>query len=329
VRRPERPAGRGGRGRRRPAAALGLALAVLAAACARPAPPAGAPGPPAGRLVLPPGGDVQAQARLVAARARDRDVVYLGEAHDNPHHHAGQAAVVRALVAAGTRPAVAFEMIPEGDQEDLEGAVRDGTGRDEVGRRLRWRERGWPDFALYWPVFEAVRQGALPVVATDLAPATVRLISRGGLEAAGADAARLASRLPPDPSREAAIARTIRTAHCDALPESRIPRMVESWHARNVTIARRLAAAVDGRTGAPVAVIIGAGHQAAGGVPDQLAALRPGTRQLVVEFREAGPAPDSAPGAEAGDDRADVVWLTPGLEREDPCAAFRRSRPTA
>src|SRR5207245_9808486 len=49
-------------------------------------------------------------ARLVASR-----FVLLGERHDNPDHHVLQAKLVRAIVAAGRRPAVGFEMLATDD----------------------------------------------------------------------------------------------------------------------------------------------------------------------------------------------------------------------
>jgi pheromone shutdown protein TraB len=94
--------------------------------------------------------------------------------------------------------------------------------------------------------------------------------------------------------------------------------MVEAWHARNVTMARRLAAALE--RGRPVVVIVGRGHQDAGGLPDQLAELRPGTRQLVVSMVEAPPDRESPAKDRIG---ANVVWLTPPIPRDDPCAPLR------
>jgi hypothetical protein len=155
-----------------------------------------------------------------------------------------------------------------------------------------------------------------------------RGIARDGLAAAGPDAERLRSLLPPDPAREAEIHRVILDAHCGLLPAERVPRMVEAWHARNVGMARRIARAVD--DGRRVAVIVGRGHQAPGGLPAQLAALRPGTRQYVLDLVEAPPERDpSMLGAESG---ADAVWATPGVTRPDPCDAFRKragTRPPA
>src|SRR5512145_3183951 len=60
----------------------------------------------AGRFVIP--------TQLVGELARARYVL-LGERHDNPDHHRVQATLVRALLAAGRRPAVAFEMFTADD----------------------------------------------------------------------------------------------------------------------------------------------------------------------------------------------------------------------
>src|SRR5213080_5003950 len=49
-------------------------------------------------------------ARLVASR-----FVLLGERHDNPDHHVLQAKLLRAMVEAGRRPAVGFEMLATDD----------------------------------------------------------------------------------------------------------------------------------------------------------------------------------------------------------------------
>jgi uncharacterized iron-regulated protein len=293
-----------------------LGWALLLASCAV------LPSAP-GRLVIPGGADPAGGARRVAELAEGADVVYLGESHDNPHHHRAQAQVVEAVLARGARPTLAFEMVPETEQARIHDVLARADTAAEGDRRLRWTARGWPDFAMYWPLFDAARRHRLAVVGIDLDPALTRRIAREGLEALGTDARDLSSRLGPDPAREAAIARTMQSAHCDLLPAARIPRMVESWHARNVTIARRLATALEQADGARprVIVIIGRGHQDAGGVPDQLAALRPGTRQLAVALMEVGPREQAEEVIRST--RGDVVWLTPPVEREDPCARLR------
>lgn len=282
--------------------AAGLLLAGCAgAAKARPA------------LTFGPEADLAASARLVADRARTADVVYLGELHDNAQHHAIQARVLEAILATGKRPALAFEMIPETGQATLEAAVRSDGGPVQVERELAWRAQGWPDFAMYWPLFELARKHGLPVVATDLDPALSRRVGREGLRGAGEEASRLRSAMPDDLQRDRDIVRRLRAAHCDQISEDRAFRMLDGWYARNVVMARRVE---DGLARAPqVVVIMGRGHGSPGGVPEQLAALRPGTRQLMVGLYEGQADALTAP-------LADVVWVTPARPRPDPCLSL-------
>jgi uncharacterized iron-regulated protein len=270
--------------------------------------------------VLPDGGDERALAREIAARAAGAEVVYLGEQHDNPVHHARQRLVLEAMAERGPAPAVGFEMLAATRQAEVEAALARAPGREDLEAALGWRASGWPAFAMYWPLFELALRERLPVLALDLDTALTRRVAREGLGALGDAAAELRSLLPPDPGREAEIIRTIRDAHCGVVAEARARTMAEAWHARNVTMARRIAAALD--RGRRVAVIVGRGHQAEGGLPAQLAALRPGTRQFVVELVEARPGA-SAP-AEREPSTADVVWIGPPVERPDPCAGRRR-----
>ncbi len=272
----------------------------------------------AGPLSLPADGDSAAQAGAVAARARGAEVIYLGEEHDNPYHHIHQHQILEAMLAAGARPALAFEMLDIGQQGTVDRAVSERLGPQRLADRLHWKARGWPDFEMYWPLFELAERYGLDVVAADLDPAVARRIAREGLAVAGAERAGLASLLLPDAGREAKIARTIRDAHCGLLPESQLPSMVEAWHARNVTMARRISQALERHR--QVVVIVGGGHQGPGGLPAQLEALRPGTRQLVVEMAEESAAGDSG-GLSAP---ADIAWITPAVERPDPCAPLRR-----
>ena len=263
-----------------------------------------------------------AVARFVAARARDAEVVYLGESHDNPHHHLDQARVLEAMLADGARPAVAFEMLSQDQQPTVDEAMAPGADPAVLPERLKWRERGWPDFTLYRPLFDLARRYSLSIVALDLEPPTVRRIAKGGLGALPAgERSRFVSRLQPDADQERRLARDIDVAHCGLLPASAVPFMVDAWHARNVTMARRIVQALER---APqvvvpqVVVIVGRGHQASGGLPDQVATLRPDTRQLVVDLVERGS--DETPTITQGR----IVWPGPAVERADPCAALRK-----
>ena len=256
-------------------------------------------------------------ARLVAARALGAQVVYLGESHDNPRHHLSPVRVLEAMLQAGARPALAFEMLTEDQQPAVDAAMRDAADPATLAKRLGWEERGWPGFEMYRPLFDLARVYRLPVIALDLSQPDVRRIARGGLDALSADErGRLASRLPPDAERERDIARDIEAAHCGLLPATAMPGMVDAWHARNVTMAQRILEALG--PDRQVVVIAGRGHQAPGGLADQVEALRPGTHQLIVDLVEAD---GEAPELEGPGNR--ITWPSRPVERPDPCAPLR------
>src|SRR6266481_1752381 len=137
----------------------------------------------------------------------------------------------------------------------------------------------------YTTLFDLARRYGLPVIAIDLSQPVVRRISKEGLAALPADEQRrLVSRLAADADRERGLARDIEAAHCGLLPAAAEPGMVDAWHARNVTMARQIIMTLE--RAPQVVVIVGRGHQAPGGLADQVGALRPGTRQLIVDLVE-------------------------------------------
>ena len=280
-----------------------LAAALLVAGCVATAPSRDA--------------DSAAVARLIATRALRAQVVYLGESHDNPRHHRDQTRVLEAMLADGARPVLAFEMLTQDQQPAVDAAMFETADPVALAKRLAWAERGWPGFEMYRPLFDLARDYGLTVLAIDLPQPVVRRISKEGLAALAPDERRsVASRLDQDANRERGIARDIETAHCGLLPAAAVPRMVEAWHARNVAMAERIVKALE--RAPQVVVIVGRGHQAPGGLADQVEALRPGTRQLIVDLVEAG---ETAPDLAAPGNR--IVWSSPPVERPDPCAPLR------
>ena len=233
------------------------------------------------------------------------DVAFLGEIHDNPRHHAAQAWWVREMAPR----ALVFEMLTPAL------ALRAGPLRDDpaaLARALRWEDRGWPDFALYHPIFAAAPDAAIfgGGVPSDQARRAVRdgaaAVLGGAAPLFGLDEAL------PEAERAARIAGQA-AAHCDALPADLLPGMVEAQRLCDAALARAVIAAWE-ETGGPVAVITGNGHARLDwGAPAALARARPGLRAYAIGQFEA-PA-DEAP--------HDDWTVSPPPDRDDPCAAFR------
>ena len=264
-------------------------------------------------LTLLAGGPVAARqisaADIVALPPAD--VVILGEVHDNPVHHQNQARALRALKPR----AVVFEMLsPE------QAAIVNDSGLKgaELAAAIGWADSGWPDFAIYEPVFAAL--GTAQVFGMAVPRDQVRQAMEAGAAAVfGDDAARFGLAAPlPDEDR-ALLEDEQREAHCDALPPEMLPGMVEAQRLRDAAFARTVLAA-HAAVGGPVAVITGNGHARTDwGMPRALRRAAPDLAVLSLGQIEAG-------SGVAGSVYS--VWFTtPAAEREDPCAVFRQDAP--
>lgn len=235
------------------------------------------------------------------------DVVILGEIHDNPSHHLWQAEAVQSLAPA----AVVFEMLsPDQATQITPEGLADPESLAEV---IGWTDTGWPDFALYQPVFDAVGEAA--IFGAALPYGDVRAaVSEGAAALFSGDASLygLDQPLPEDQqtTREAMQAE----AHCNALPVALLSGMVEAQRLRDAGFATRVLAALE-ETGGPVVLITGNGHARTDwAVPAMIALVAPDVAVISVGQFES---------ELEGDIPFDLWRVTEPAERDDPCAAFQ------
>ena len=246
----------------------------------------------------------------VLGRARTAQVVFVGEAHDNPDHHARQAALVRAV----TPRALVFEMISAEDAPVVNRMRGEGAGAGDIAAALDWSASGWPDFALYHQVIAAA--GDAPVFGAQAArPALSAAVREGAAAAFGAGAARYRLDRALDAAEQAAREARQMEAHCNALPAEMLPGMVAAQRLRDALLAQQVEAALELPGPGPVVVITGNGHaDREWGAPSML----PSDVDVFVygQFEEA-----ATERAEA----FDAYAITPAVEREDPCAGLTGS----
>jgi uncharacterized iron-regulated protein len=315
-------------GRPRAACLLLVTLAFVGAACGTASWRLTGPSHPllgriwdvgAGRFVTPQ----DLAVRLAGAR-----FLLLGERHDNPEHHALQARLLRALIAAGRRPAVGFEMLSTDDASAiaryLASSPRDASG---LGDAVNWTSSGWPDFRLYEPIAQAALDAGLPIVATNLSRVATDAIRRNGLAGVSGPLARqLGLELPPAPETWEAMRRELAESHCQRVEGVELDRMVDVQWVRDARMAEALTRAGQ-RDGA--LLIAGAGHvRTDRGVPLHLRRRAPDTSLVSLAFVEVDAAADE-PAAYAGRFAGalpfDYVWFTPRIDDVDPCAPPRAS----
>lgn len=248
------------------------------------------------------------------------DVVVLGEVHDNPDHHANQARAVAAL-----RPkALVFEMLTPDQLARLGEADRRDAQTLEAA--LDWQQSGWPDFAMYWPIFAAAPEARLFAGGVDRQDAR-RAVKEGAATFFGADAGRYGLDQPLAAPLQAELEAQQMQAHCNAMPAAMMPGMVEVQRLRDAALAGGAIQAM-AETGGPVVVIAGSGHARADlGVPAVLGRAAPELRVLSVGQLERGTMENAtgqsdvaAPSEEAPP--FDLWIASPAVAREDPCLSL-------
>jgi uncharacterized iron-regulated protein len=271
----------------------------------------------------------------IAAAIAAADFVLLGEVHDNVDHHLLQARLVRAALAAGRRPALAFEMLTEDQQPAIDASLaRAPRDPDALAAAVGWKESRWPDFAWYRPIFTAGLEAGLPVVAANLPRAQMRAIVSKGATAVEEPLRTRLSRDEPIPADvQEGLREEMRASHCAALPESMIDPLVLAQRARDAQMALRVAEA--GRERGAI-LVTGNGHARTDrGVPAVLARELPGRRILSVAFIEVDPDAHDAAAQVAAIVKDlgaktfpfDYAVFTPGAKRDDPCHGLRERSP--
>lgn len=116
----------------------------------------------------------------VARAAIGKRFVYLGESHDVLRHHEIQAEVIRALAKQGRSVIVGFEMFTRPVQDRLNPWTLGWWTEQEFIEGSDWKTQWGFDFALYRPIFQAVRDLRLPMVALNVPRDWVRRVGRSG-----------------------------------------------------------------------------------------------------------------------------------------------------
>ncbi len=235
------------------------------------------------------------------------DVVIVGELHDNQAHHDNQAAIARQI----TPSALVFEMLTPDQAAGAAGVPRDDA--DALDAALGWSDTHWPDFAMYFPIFEAAPDAVIygAALPRDEVRAAVK---QGAAAVFDGDSALFGLDQTLNPEEQTARNALQSEAHCNALPEDILPGMVEAQRLRDASFARTTLRALE-ETGGPVLVITGNGHARNDwGMPRYLKRGQPGVKIASVGqilSRQGTPAFD--------------YWIVTGDYTPlngDPCAAF-------
>ena len=258
----------------------------------------------------------------VKQRAAKARFVLLGEIHTNPDHHRLQAQILQHMIDQGRRPAVVIEMITRAQQPVLDFFTANPTDNaDDIAARLEWDKSGWPDFAMYKPIFEIALKNRLALRAGNLEKGTIRRLGgRVGSKLTDDERAQLGLNTPLAAETAKSLLKEIAESHCNMMPETVLPRMADIQRARDHVMASAL---TDPANKDGAVLIAGAGHTRLDwGVGFLLGDDEP-NRVLSLAFREVV---EGATEADLAKPTHHVSIVTPRSEIKDHCAVFRKNK---
>ena len=166
---------------------LGLCLGIAGCAGPRPAMPplASVKGIPGhfgrGRIIRVDTGKAVSFDRLMDELG-SRDLIFIGERHDNPEHHLVEIQILQALSARYGPLNTAMEFFPRTRQQALDRYVEGVSTEAEFLKESGWKKEWGFDYTLYRPLMLFLRNGRRRVFAVNAPHAIVRKVARGGLQ---------------------------------------------------------------------------------------------------------------------------------------------------
>lgn len=277
-------------------------------------------------------------------RMATSDVIYLGENHDNIHHHRIQLETVQALVALGKRPAIGFEFFsrPQTSRliqfQDSPDKFHNTEDENHSAGALLRQQLGWnanrdDDWDHLFPILQYAREQKLPVFGADLNAGLRRQLSKKGYAGLTPVEKLLAPEtdFSNDDYREHMF-QSFTAAHCGWRDDGYLEKLYDTWLARNEAMAESIVATHRANPDEPVVVIMGGGHSEYNmGVYERVARRDDSLRQVNLRLRSVEDTPYPAglyfnPLSVGGSDFGppyEYLWFTARMpEKEDPCEAF-------
>lgn len=253
-----------------------------------------------------------------------RDVIYLGEEHQNRSHVEAAIRILQALLGQGRQPVLGLEMFGWDGQAGLDRYLADrGAARDDFLREARWEQNWGGAYEDYEPLINLARDRHIPVLALNPPRALVRRVASQGLALALADpdmgrwGMRDESR-SDDPAYQKIILEQLRLCHT-GLSDDAYQRMYEAsvfrdeGMAKTITDHLRRMQDQAGAQAGPIVSYTGGGHiQYQLPVPNRVLRKRAApVRQTTVYLTAYEPRRAEEIRELIRDSIADYLWLTP------------------
>jgi uncharacterized iron-regulated protein len=208
------------------------------------------------------------------------DVIFIGETHDNPQHHAAELNILRSLHAKKFPLALGLEMFTPEDQQQLDDWT---AGKLDEDKFIPVYSRNWSyDWHLYRDLFLFARDNHIPLIALNTPkPVMSKVMARG-------PAALQESEIPPKISWSLNEAQTVymrtiaRQVFGNTPPERIVERLCAAQALRNGGMAWNIAKYRKKHEADKVVVLAGTWHAVKNGTPELLPAYGKLTSKVIL-----------------------------------------------
>jgi uncharacterized iron-regulated protein len=232
-----------------------------------------------------------------------KELVFVGEVHDNPDHHLIEVQILQGLADASVKFTLGMEFFQKNQQATLNRYLEREITEDQFLKEADWKRNWGFDYHLYRPLILFARQNSVRILALDAPPAVVLKVGMHGLNSLDTEErSQVAHNI--DLTNDAYRAR-IKAAYARH-PKDGLKSFEYFYEAQCVwdeTMAENLADYLKGRD-EKVIVFSGSGHVLYKfGIPDRTLRRHPAPAATIVLLPMGG-------GTTLEKGMADYVWLT-------------------
>ncbi len=221
----------------------------------------------------------------IIPRLAEKQVVFVGETHDQFAHHLAQLEIIRGLHAIHDDLVIAVEYFQVPFQQALDAYIAGRSTEEQLLKQTEYFERWRFDYRLYRPILRYAREHSIPLIALNIPAEISRKVARSGIESlSAAERAQIPQEIDRSDQAYRERLRAVFEAHRerDAAPGS-FDHFVESQLLWDEGMAETAAKYLRTHPGRHMIILAGSGHLVYGsGIPRRLVRRVPLASAIVI-----------------------------------------------
>jgi uncharacterized iron-regulated protein len=215
-------------------------------------------------------------------KVSDKQVVYIGETHDQYQHHLNQLAIIKGLHTKHSDLAIGLEFFFQPYQSALDRYIGGEIDEAELIRETDYFNRWRFDYRLYRPILRFAKEQGIPLIGLNIEKEITDQVGHEGIDSLSDE---LKQRIPSQIDRDNEAYRSRLKTIFEAHPHregSDFERFIDVQLLWDEAMAQRAAEWIEANPERHLVVLAGAGHLIYGyGIPDRVA-RRVGVSQSIV-----------------------------------------------